>query len=347
MRYRPRVLSVNDVYEWYQRKELSLNPDFQRRPVWSPQARSYFVDTMLCGYPIPAIQIRQLIDPGEQKTRREVVDGQQRLRALFNFLEGELRILPSQSERFGGMFYEDLPESTQHDLLDYELPVAMLSGASDEDVLSVFARLNSYTIVLNAQEKLNAKYFGRFKQTVYRLGAEHNKFWLRHSILTKRAITRMGEADLATELLVAMLKGVTDKRSVIEPTYKEFDDEFPGERKAVKQFRETIDMIEDLFGPMLEDTQFRRRPLFYSLFCVIYDRLFGLPGSAASQGPIRSSKRKLLQRHLIHLSDEVETDEPTRKYAPFNIAAQRQTDNVGPRTTRIKVIRKELEPHFS
>jgi Protein of unknown function DUF262 len=347
MRYRPRVISVNDVYEWYQRKELSLNPDFQRRPVWSPQARSYFVDTMLCGYPIPAIQIRQLIDPAEQRTRREVVDGQQRLRALFDFLEGDLRILPSQSTDFGGMHYEDLSEEAQHDLLDYELPVAMLSGASDEDVLSVFARLNSYTIVLNAQEKLNAKYFGRFKRAVYRLGAEHNQFWLQHSILTKRAIARMGEADLATELLVAMLKGITDKRSAIEPTYKEFDDEFPGEKRAVKEFRETIDCIDTVFGPVLSETVFVRRPLFHSLFCVVYDRLFGLPDTDSTQGPIRATKRDQLQRHLSQLSDEVETEEPAKKYASFNAAAQRQTDNVAPRMTRFKVIRKDLTSHFT
>lgn len=90
MRYRPRVLSVNDVYEWFQRKELSLNPDFQRRPVWSPQARSYFVDTMLCGYPIPAVQIRQLIDPGEQKTRRALRRGLEALVRLALYREPEL-----------------------------------------------------------------------------------------------------------------------------------------------------------------------------------------------------------------------------------------------------------------
>lgn len=347
MRYRPRVLSVNDVYDWYQRDELTLNPDFQRRPVWSAQARSYFVDTMLAGFPVPAIQIRQLIDPAEQKTRREVVDGQQRLRALFDFLEGELRILPSQSASYGGMYYEDLPEESQSALLDYELPVAMLSGASDEDVLSVFARLNSYTIVLNAQEKLNAKYFGRFKHTVYALGAEHTNFWLRNAILTKRAIARMAEADLATELLIVMLKGLTDKRAAIEPTYKEYDEEFPGQRKVVKEFRETIDRIDNIFGDVLPETEFRRRPLFVSLYTAIYDRLFGLPGSETEQGPIRSSQRSELQARLHFLSDQVATDEPKRRYAAFHTASLRQTDNLAPRRRRLSVINAELEPFFS
>jgi hypothetical protein len=347
MRYRPRVLSVNEVYDWYQRDELALNPDFQRRPVWSAQARSYFVDTMLCGYPIPAIQIRQVIDPEKQKTKREVVDGQQRLRALFDFLDGELRILPSQSVHFGGMTYDLLPDENQSDLLDYELPVALLSGASDEDVLSVFARLNSYTIVLNAQEKLNAKYFGRFKQTVYRLGAEHTSFWQRHHILTKRAIARMAEADLATELLVAMLKGVTDKRSEIEPTYKEFDEDFPGQKRMVKEFRETIDQIDSVFGTVLEETVFTRRPLFFSLFCSLYDRLFGLPGSHYPQGPIRASQRSGLQDQLLFLSDQVSADEPEKEYSSFRTASLRQTDNATPRETRFVVMQEALTPLYS
>jgi uncharacterized protein with ParB-like and HNH nuclease domain len=110
MRYRPRVFSINDLFAWHQKAELKLSPFFQRRPVWSPQARSYLIDTLLEGYPIPAIQIRQIIDVNEQRTVREVVDGQQRLRAIFDFLEGNLRILPSQSEEYGGKTYEDLSD---------------------------------------------------------------------------------------------------------------------------------------------------------------------------------------------------------------------------------------------
>jgi hypothetical protein len=346
VRYRPRVFSINDLFAWHQKGELSLNPDFQRRPVWSPQARSYLLDTILLGYPIPAIQIRQVIDIKKQATVREVVDGQQRLRAIFDFLEGELRILPSQSDLFGGMRYEDLPDENKDELLDYEVPVAMLSGATDDDVLAVFARLNSYTIVLNAQEKLNAKYFGEFKKTAYLLGAEHNEFWRRHRILTPRAILRMAEAQLASELLVAMIHGLSDKRTMIEQAYEQLDDDFPRRKELSEQFQSTIGLIERLFGDVLSETQFRRVPLFYSLYCVMYDGVYGLPGSGHVGGGVRRPSKRNLVDALVRLDEQLTAEEPTERYLRFWEASARQTDNLRPRQIRHETLWSELSPHF-
>jgi hypothetical protein len=339
------VFSINDLFTWWNNGELELSPYFQRRQVWSPQAQSYLIDTILCGYPMPAIQIRQKIDVDRQATVREVVDGQQRLNAIFQFLAGELRVLPSQSERYGGRRYLDLSDEEKSQFLDYELPVAMLSGASETDVLSVFARLNSYAIVLNAQEKLNGKYFGLFKQAAYSLGAEHNEFWLQHNILTRHQILRMAEAEVASELLVAMLHGLTDRRTQIEPTYKRFDDEFPHRNDLVARFRSMIDSIEQTLGDVLGETVFRRRPLFYSLFCAYFDFRFRLPGedSPHEPRPIRAHKDRLRQA-VWRLDEQLQTDEPEPAYLRFREASLRQTDGIGPRRTRHEVLRNELFP---
>jgi len=345
MRYRPRVFSVNDLYTWWGNGELELSPYFQRRKVWSPQAQSYLIDTILSGYPIPAIQIRQKIDVDKQTTIREVVDGQQRLNAIFEFLAGRLRILPSQSEQYGGHRYDDLADEDKSQFLDYELPVAMLSGASETDVLSVFARLNSYTITLNAQEKLNAKYFGLFKQAAYALGAEHSAFWLKHNILTRQQILRMAEAELASELLVAMLLGLTDRRTQIDPTYKRLDDSFPERDTMVERFRAMIDVIEQTLGEVLRETAFRRRPLFYSLFCTYYDFRFGLPEEANGHKPrpVRAEKDQLL-RTIWRLDEQLQVEEPEPAYLRFREASLRQTDGIGPRRIRHDVLRRELFP---
>jgi hypothetical protein len=347
VRYRPRVFSINDLSDWFQKGELRLNPDFQRRPVWSSQARSYLIDTILCGFPIPAVQIRQVIDVNAQKTVREVVDGQQRLRAIFDFLAGDIRILPSQSEEFGGLRYEDLTDEKKDDLLDYEVPVAMLSGATDRDVLSVFARLNSYTIVLNAQEKLNAKYFGEFKQTVYALASEHGEFWRRRGILSKRAILRMADAQITSDLLVAMIHGLTDKRTRVEATYADLDDRFPRRRELVSRFRDIISLLDRLAGDEIAETDFRRPPLFYSLFCVFYDGAFGLPNSGHAPSGIDRPRRKPMIAAMMKLDDELAVEEPDRPYIRFREASLRQTDNIRPRQIRHEVLWNEFSPHFS
>ena len=87
-----RTYSINDFRGWNDRKELELQPEFQCRSVWSDKARSYLMDSVVRGKPIPKIFIRQDIDPKTKKTVREVVDGQQRLRTIFSFLRDGFRM---------------------------------------------------------------------------------------------------------------------------------------------------------------------------------------------------------------------------------------------------------------
>ncbi|MBU0623313.1 MAG: DUF262 domain-containing protein [Candidatus Thermoplasmatota archaeon] len=71
---RPRVHSINDFRYWSSKGELVLAPQFRRRRVWKPKAKSYLIDTILKGYPIPGAYPRQKTDLAGRKTMREVVD---------------------------------------------------------------------------------------------------------------------------------------------------------------------------------------------------------------------------------------------------------------------------------
>ena len=82
-----KTASINDFREWDNKEELILAPEFQRRKVWSMKAKSYLIDTILKGLPIPSIHIRQKIDIRRKKTIREVVDGQQRIGAILDYID--------------------------------------------------------------------------------------------------------------------------------------------------------------------------------------------------------------------------------------------------------------------
>ena len=71
---------VSDFLNWQKSDLLVLSPKFQRRSVWRPGAKSYLLDTIIKGYPIPIIFLReQKTDLTTLKHKREVVDGQQRV----------------------------------------------------------------------------------------------------------------------------------------------------------------------------------------------------------------------------------------------------------------------------
>ena len=86
----------------------------------------------------------------------------------------------------------------------------------DATVLEIFARINTYSVALNAQELRNGKYFGEFKKAVYALALRHLEFWRDTRVFTDAAIARMHEAQLVSELLVMQMDGLQDKKSSIE-----------------------------------------------------------------------------------------------------------------------------------
>jgi len=119
-RFDTRKYSIRDFDEWNTKGDLRLAPEFQRNKVWNDKARSYLIDTILRGKPIPKIYMRQLLDVKSRKTTREVVDGQQRLHAVLDFLRDEFKVNKAHNERFAGLVFSHLDDETQRDIFNYE-----------------------------------------------------------------------------------------------------------------------------------------------------------------------------------------------------------------------------------
>jgi hypothetical protein len=273
-----RNYSVRDFAEWDEKNELVLSPKFQRRDVWSSKARSYLIDTIIRGKPIPKIYMRQDINTKTRRTIREIVDGQQRLRSVLEFLKDGFKISKTHNEDFGGKTFSQLDEEIQRDILKYEFTVDLLQDMPDSEVYDVFARLNTYSTTLNAQELRNAQFFGDFKTTVYTLAKEFVTFWEKNEVFSDKQMLRMAEAEFVSELLIAMVEGIRAKeKRIIDNFYNEYDDRFPNRKSLEKKFRETMDTIGEIMGDTFPKSSFRATRLLYPLFCAIYHVKFGLP----------------------------------------------------------------------
>ena len=71
---------ISDIRDWHKSEKLMLQPDYQRREVWSPAARIMLIDTILRNIPMPKIFVSTLIK--DERTYRTVIDGQQRISAI-------------------------------------------------------------------------------------------------------------------------------------------------------------------------------------------------------------------------------------------------------------------------
>lgn len=117
----PKIVQINDILQWYENGELELSPKYQRNSVWNEKVKSYLMDTIIRGLPIPPVFMRQKIDVTTKKTYREIIDGQQRLRAITEYIQNRFPISKTHNELYGGMRYEDLDEETQEQILDYDI----------------------------------------------------------------------------------------------------------------------------------------------------------------------------------------------------------------------------------
>ena len=339
-----RTYSINDFIEWEDRKQLEISPKFQRRSVWSPQAKSYLIDTILKDKPLPKIFIRATTDPKTKRTVREIVDGQQRMRTILSFVKDGFKISKIHNEEYGGMTYSELPEDVQADFLKYEISVDLLLDLSDRDVLDIFARLNTYSVSLNKQELFNAKYFGYFKQLVYKLSGDYYIFWTENKIFTERKIVRMAEAELVTDLLIAILDGIQSKKNA-EKYYQAYDETMDDKKEVEKNFINTMNLIGNLFENTLQDSNFRTVPNFYGVFIALYHMNYGIPNLEIGRHKIDIKDYPKVRNCLDEINCIFETeDELPKEYYEFIKSTRDATTDVPARTTRCKfIINKLLE----
>ena len=276
--YDSRVYSINDFVEWDKQEQLVLNPFFQRRAVWSENAKSYLMDTILRGKPIPKVFIRQKVNITTKKTTREVVDGQQRLRTVLSFIKDGFSVSRRQNSEHGGRPFSQLSEDAQEQILTYEISVDLLINIPDSEVLDIFGRLNSYAVILNEQEKINANHFGPFKILADAIGRKYTEYWKDQRILTPRQILRMQEVTLVADLLIAMHEGIKSKKQ-IKRLYGIYEKSFEDDTITTleSRFDNVIKKMGKLYPEGLSNTEFRRVHLFYSLFTSVAHCLFGLP----------------------------------------------------------------------
>lgn len=305
-----RSYSINDFLEWNEKKQLQLSPKFQRKAVWSEDAKSYLMDTIIRGKPIPKIFIRQTLNIENRQSIREVVDGQQRLRTILSFINDGFVISKKHNEEYGGYFFSQLinidPE-IQSTILNYELSVDLLVNLPDKEILDIFSRLNSYAVVLNEQEKINANHFSPFKILVDKLSHKHNDFWVENKLLTHQNILRMADATLVADLVIAMCEGIQSKKQ-IKAYYAKYEKSFEFNVEIIeKDFDRTLDLIKGVFNEGVKNTPFKRIHLFYTLFTSFYHTNFGLKNFNKPQKAINKEKFERVKIKLTDLNKFFET----------------------------------------
>lgn len=306
--------SVSDFISWNKSGELDLSPYFQRRPVWSKKAKSYFLDTIIKGLPIPIVFVRESTDIESMKTVREVIDGQQRIRTLisyidpknlrhFNASQDKFTISSTHNKQYANKPFQKLDENIRKRILSYKITTHILpSDTSDRQVLDIFRRMNATGTKANNQELRNARFHGEFITSVYDISLEFLDVWQKWKLFTDRNIARMQEAEFVSELYILCLNGITEQtKAVIDKFYEEYDVHFPEKSYIENRVTKLLKKIDDDFGDQMQSSIFSNKIWFYPLFAALYDNYYGL-GSDLSAKP-KSSFEPSIKNKLKKLND--------------------------------------------
>lgn len=352
MKVTRNVFTISDLNGWMSENTLVINRDYQRSTgLWPINARSYFIDTILNGFPFPKIIIRQAIDIKTRKAMREIIDGQQRMTAINDFINGKLT-LSKVSEHFQDMKFSDLDEDLQKEFLAYEVSVDTITSSIEEEVLEIFRRVNSYTLPLNEPEKRHAKWQGELKWFILDMIKIFSPMFESYNILRVRQLWRMEDADLLSELCQVLDTGIETRSKIkIDNLYKKYDERFPNKDEIEDKLRKTIDFIKVNLNPICED-RILKGYSFYSLFSALVYNKWGIQNVESQDfdgleviNQFCIEEQQAIQ-NILELFNAVDIDDEEGRFKYFVKANKKATGNKNSRMIRHKWLVAALQNRF-
>lgn len=315
---------ISDIRDWKETGRLELRPDFQRREVWSSPARIMLMDTILRKIPMPKIFLANTMRDG--KTYRVVIDGQQRITAILDFLRDAFSLDNPYTGDEKGKRFSALDQDTQERFLSYQIDFNEAINPSDEEVREVYARVNKYTVPLTKQELRKADFPGDFLTVSERLAI--NKYFDKAGIFTPANRRRYGDAEYVSELLSAMISGIQDKKATLDNFYIQFADWDTRHKKTIlNRFHSVLKELCLIFDKPFDisGTRFSQKADFYTLFLVIAN--FVKAGQTVEEkdlAPLREDLQ-MLQEHIRPESDlEICREYAIKCVSQANSAASRR-----------------------
>lgn len=165
-----KAMTVSSLESRLENRELDLTPDFQRQAnVWNAHRKARLIESVLLRIPLPSFYFSEDIDGSYA-----VVDGLQRLCALFHFMRPELLNRATKTQmsplvlnglqylkELEGKRFSDLDRKFQRRIAEVEITANIIRASTPPAVkFNVFARLNQGGMPLNAQEIRNAIFPG-------------------------------------------------------------------------------------------------------------------------------------------------------------------------------------------
>lgn len=277
MRLDQASVELSDLVSKILSGRLDIQPDFQRGQVWNESKKKRLIDTILREWYVPAIHIVVNDDLGSD----EVLDGQQRVRSILDFVQdvfpvdGSLEPADPSIQILHGSYYSDLPPKVRSKFNKYSLGTIRLRDFSPNEPGELFFRLNQNTS-LTAAEQRNAL-IGEPRNQVRRLAGQ-----LENALSGLRigfSNARMNYDDVIARLAMVYENGRLTEKITAADLERRYRSDEPFSRSLYEDIEESIFIIAKTIKVSDFQFKFNKASLFsWLLFArTPYYRIFSYP----------------------------------------------------------------------
>ncbi|MFP1744808.1 DUF262 domain-containing protein [Lonsdalea quercina] len=250
--------TIADIYEKIDTNRLILAPDFQRKFVWTQEHQEQFLDTILNGYPFPEVYVCQgETDVRKLRTTQKVIDGQQRLTTIKNYIENnfekDLKLVKT---------FDSLNPEERENFLSYQIVLRDIGKVEDGLVKEIFRRINLTKFKLEDIEIHNAIYDGHFIRTAKELAEQIDL--TQFGVYYESEMSRMADVNLFLLVMSTIERdGYFPRDNELEKCVAEFNEEYPN---AYKMKSLILKVMSEIKGFNLEaDSIWFRKSCFFTM----------------------------------------------------------------------------------
>lgn len=271
--------TIKSIYEDFNKGVLTVDASYQRRHVWLQQDKVRLIETILMGLIVPEVFFwPATVDPETGNMLTHIVDGQQRIDAIVDFIDGKYKLnakflLDKEiQEAYANKFFSDLPSEAKTKIWTYKLSVVDIDKSWNTDQIKVmFYRLNLTNYSLNEQEKRNSKNsaFGDKSESLATLD-----FWNRLRVFSATDARRMKDTEYCCGIYVLAIEGVVDQTGSqkVNQYYDDYAEAFDEDGSLQEKIIKAMSIIESCSNKKTIGF-ISKKAQMYTMFCLAFRML--------------------------------------------------------------------------
>ncbi len=267
---------IKSIHSMFREAKLIVDETYQRRSVWGEKDKVRLIETLLLNLVIPELFFwKASTDPESGESITHIVDGQQRINAIIDFIDGKFKLKdsyllePESKENWGNKFFAQLAPEDKTAIWNYKLMVIEIDPkAARDDIVKMFRRLNLTDYNLNDQEKRNSMH-GDFAILARQLS--DNKFWDENKLFKTTDVKRMKDIEFCATIILLYRNGIIDQtdQRALNQAYEDLQEEYTTAEDDKNTILQAMEIVKVFIN---DDTKrfLQKKAQLYTLFSVVF-----------------------------------------------------------------------------